>query len=292
MLYDVRLRIDYGYATPADGGRTLLRIMPPTLTGAQELLAASVSIDPAPDERRERTDFFGNAVTEIAFRQPLDHLRLTLRARLRRRAEPDRLDLSPPVAGLAAEIAGTGLEPLSPRHFLGASDRVRPTREMTDWARAQVRDDMSALEALVALSSALNAEMRFDPGATDAGTRPEDAFAARHGVCQDFSHVLIACLRGLGMPAGYVSGLLRTEPPPGQPRLEGADAMHAWVMAWCGTELGWVGHDPTNACFAGTDHLVIARGRDYADIAPVRGWLRIAGAQSSGQAVDVLPVGA
>ena len=102
--------------------------------------------------------------------------------------------------------------------------------------------------------------------------------------------MMIACLRGIGVPAGYVSGFLRTNPPPGQPRLEGADAMHAWVRAWCGWETGWIEFDPTNAVVAGTDHILVARGRDYGDVAPVKGVLRIAGAQKTEHAVDVIPV--
>jgi transglutaminase-like putative cysteine protease len=101
---------------------------------------------------------------------------------------------------------------------------------------------------------------------------------------------MIACLRGVGVPAGYVSGFLRTNPPPGKPRLEGADAMHAWVRAWCGWESGWVEYDPTNALVVGADHVEIARGRDYGDVAPVVGVLRSAGSQTTEQAVDVLPV--
>ena len=97
-------------------------------------------------------------------------------------------------------------------------------------------------------------------------------------------------MRGIGIPAGYVSGFLRTTPPKGRPRLEGADAMHAWVRAWCGPEMGWVEYDPTNAVIAGEDHIVVARGRDYFDIAPVKGVLRTAGEHTSTQSVDVIPV--
>lgn len=113
---------------------------------------------------------------------------------------------------------------------------------------------------------------------------------AEGGVCQDFAQVMIACLRGIGIPAGYVSGFLRTLPPPGRPRLEGADAMHAWVRAWCGWQAGWIEYDPTSAQVAGSDHIVVARGRDYGDVAPVKGVLRIAGDQKTEHAVDVVPV--
>ena len=151
---------------------------------------------------------------------------------------------------------------------------------------------MTALDAVRAVGLALHRDMHFDPEATTVDTPPAEAFARRHGVCQDFAQVMIACLRGVGIPAGYVSGFLRTNPPPGQPRLEGADAMHAWVRAWCGWQAGWVEFDPTNAISAGTDHIVVARGRDYGDVAPVKGVLRIAGEQKTEHAVDVIPVDA
>jgi transglutaminase-like putative cysteine protease len=103
---------------------------------------------------------------------------------------------------------------------------------------------------------------------------------------------MIACLRSIGIPAGYVSGFLRTMPPPGQERLEGADAMHAWVRAWCGAKMGWVEFDPTNGIWVSDQHLAVAHGRDYGDVAPVRGIVRTSGGQASTQAVDVIPIGA
>jgi len=110
----------------------------------------------------------------------------------------------------------------------------------------------------------------FDPTATDVGTPLAEVLANRRGVCQDFTHLWLSYLRQLGLPAAYVSGYLLTRPPPGQPRLRGADAMHAWVAVHVPT-LGWIDYDPTNACFAGLDHIVVARGRDYADLSPTRG---------------------
>ena len=118
----------------------------------------------------------------------------------------------------------------------------------------------------------------------------EEAFSLRRGVCQDFTHIQICALRSLGIPAGYVSGFLRTFPPPGQPRLEGADAMHAWVRAWVGKQVGWIEFDPTNDQFAGTDYIIIGHGRDYGDVAPVKGAVRSAGGHRTQQAVDVIPL--
>ena len=117
-----------------------------------------------------------------------------------------------------------------------------------------------------------------------------EVFEKRHGVCQDFAHVMIAGLRGLGLPAAYVSGYLRTIPPPGKPRLQGADATHAWVSAWCGAELGWIGFDPTNDLLIENDHIILAVGRDFSDVSPVDGIIVGSRNQKLGVAVDVIPV--
>jgi transglutaminase-like putative cysteine protease len=179
------------------------------------------------------------------------------------------------------------LDARSPHHFLRASALLPDDPAIAGFARDTAAHCRTVVEAVETLGRALNAAMAFDSEATTVETPPSAAFAARRGVCQDISHIMIIGLRALGIPAGYVSGFLRTLPPPGQPKLEGVDAMHAWVRAWCGPEAGWFEYDPTNAMPAGTDHVMISYGRDYADVAPVKGVLRLAGAQSSTQAVDV-----
>ena len=212
-------------------------------------------------------------------------------ARVERLAPAPRLDLSPPLGLFGAELAGVqSLAPASPHHFAAPSRRAAPDPAMTAFARDAIAGAPTVLAAVEAVGRAIHATMRFDAKATDVDTPATEAFANRHGVCQDFTHVMISCLRGIGIPAGYVSGFLRTVPPAGQPRLEGADAMHAWVSAWVGAEMGWVEYDPTNQMWAGTDHIAIARGRDYDDVAPVRGAMRGAGGQESRQAVDVISV--
>jgi transglutaminase-like putative cysteine protease len=149
---------------------------------------------------------------------------------------------------------------------------------------------MPVLEYVEKLGRALHKDMVFNPDATNVDTRAIEAFRDRQGVCQDFSHIMIAALRGLGIPAGYVSGFLRTDPPAGEPRLEGADAMHAWVQVWCGPDRGWIEYDPTNAIFAVADHVIIARGRDYSDVSPIKGMTRTAGNQTTRQNVTVTPL--
>jgi transglutaminase-like putative cysteine protease len=132
-------------------------------------------------------------------------------------------------------------------------------------------------------------EFTYDPDATEVSTPVSEAFEKRHGVCQDFAQVMISGLRGLGLPARYVSGYLRTVPQPGQPRLEGADATHAWVAVWCGYDRGWIGLDPTNNMFTENDHITLATGRDYQDVAPIEGVLLGSGRQKLKVEVDVIP---
>jgi transglutaminase-like putative cysteine protease len=144
--------------------------------------------------------------------------------------------------------------------------------------------------AALDLCLAIHRDFTYDREATKVDTSPVEAFNLKRGVCQDFVHVMIAGLRGVGIPAAYVSGFLRTIPPQGKPRLEGADAMHAWVRAWCGVHAGWIEFDPTNAMIAGADHITIGHGRDYSDISPIVGVLRTSGGHETKQSVDVVRV--
>jgi transglutaminase-like putative cysteine protease len=289
-LYDIALTITYLYDSPAAASRNILRILPRTLPG-QQLISGLVTADPRPDFRRDATDFFGNAMTELAYEGQQTELRFRFAGRVRRTIEASELDLSPQLGRLSEDLAAVnGLGPLSPHHFAGKSDRVEPEVAISEFARNATDAAASTLTAIRALSSALHREMTFDPDATEVATPPAEAFAQRRGVCQDFSHVMIAALRGIGVPAGYVSGFLRTIPPEGQARLEGADAMHAWVQAWCGAEMGWVQIDPTNDVLVGTDHIVVAIGRDYSDVAPVKGALRATGSHATRHEVDVVPI--
>lgn len=292
MLYEIRLRMTQEYSSSASGGRHLLRLMPMDAGGdGQRLIAGALDIKPAPKERFDRYDFFGNRTTELAFGDSHDVIDFHLRARVERLAQAPEGDRSPPLERLFDEAAAvTTLDPGSPHHFVGASPLVRPSAAIADYARGLTRAGMSAFAAAEAINLGLHADMLYDSDATTVDTPLEEAFAKRKGVCQDFAHIMIACLREIGIPAGYVSGFLRTEPPKGKPRLEGADAMHAWVQAWCGLDMGWVEFDPTNALLVGLDHIVVARGRDYSDVAPVKGVLWTSGGQETEQAVDVIPL--
>jgi transglutaminase-like putative cysteine protease len=291
MLYDVRLELSYDYDATVHGGRHLIRVAPMTIPGVQRVVAAGLSFEPRPQRESTFTDFFGNSVTTLTYQTPHDHLAIRLTARVQVEDLHPPADLSSSRAGLRQEIARYwSVEHDSPHHFLAASPRVQLVPAITEYAEQVTADMPSTMTAALALCMAIHRNFAYDPKATDVETKPAEAFALRKGVCQDFAHVMIAGLRGLGIPAGYVSGFLRTNPPKGKPRLEGADAMHAWVRAWCGQHVGWVEFDPTNAMIAGPDHISIGHGRDYADISPIVGVLKTHGSHETRQSVDVLRV--
>ncbi|SFE75024.1 transglutaminase family protein [Roseivivax sediminis] len=293
MRYDLTLRIVYDYGGPAPTARHVMRIMPRQIAEEQIVEDVRLRVDPEPGEIAHRADFWGNPVTEMGFHAPVTRLEMQVRAQLERLTRPELLDLSPPLPRLGAEIAARrALSPEQPHHFLSPSPRVAPDMLITEFARQCLDPGMTVLAAVRAVGRALHGHMTFDAKATDVNTPPGAAFAARHGVCQDFTHVMIAGLRSVGIPAGYVSGFLRTDPPPGRKRLAGADAMHAWLRAWCGAEIGWIEYDPTNDVMVGSDHIVVAVGRDYSDVAPIKGTVRTAGRQASRHSVDLVPLGA
>jgi transglutaminase-like putative cysteine protease len=289
MLYDIRLHLSYDYDAAAGGSRHQVRVLPPTIAGVQRVIAASLSFVPTPSERTDFSDFFGNNVTAIAFRDVHDGLDIRMSARVSvSRPEPG-LDVSPDLQRLREELGAVrSLAADAPHHFLAASDHVGIDAAITAYARQSLAGSTTA--TVMDLCNRIHRDFSYDGKATTVQTRASDAFALKRGVCQDFSHIMIAGLRGLGIPAGYVSGFLRTIPPKGKPRLEGADAMHAWVKAWCGRDAGWQEFDPTNGIRASNDHITVGYGRDYSDVAPIVGVLKTTGGQVGEQAVDVIPV--
>lgn len=291
MLYDIRLEMSYDYDAPVHGGRHLVRVAPISIPGIQRVVASSLSFEPVPERVSTFSDFFGNLATTICYVAPHDELKIRLTARVSVENLVPPIDLSPSTTALRQQIARMWtVAPESPHHFLAASPRVPLDAAITDYAAKAIADVPTTMAAANALCLAIHRDFTYDPKATDVKTDPAEAFALRKGVCQDFAHIMIAGLRGLGIPAGYVSGFLRTNPPAGQPRLEGADAMHAWVRAWCGQDMGWMEFDPTNAVMAGPGHISIGHGRDYADISPIVGVLKTHGSHEAKQSVDVLPV--
>ena len=291
MLYDVRLELHYDYDSPVQGGRHLIRVTPISIAKVQRVVAASLQLVPKPDHTTRFADFFGNSVTTAAYNGWHDQLDVRLSARIMVEDIHPPADLSPSIDLLAQDVARLwSLSPDSPHHFLSASPRISLDRDIADYARESIARTASVQAAALDFCLAIHGDFAYEPGATDVGTSPAEAFALKKGVCQDFAHVMIAGLRGVGVPAGYVSGFIRTNPPPGKPRLEGSDAMHAWVRAWCGQHAGWIEFDPTNAMIAGPDHITIGHGRDYSDISPIVGVLKTSGSHDATQSVDVIRV--
>ncbi|MGD9913411.1 MAG: transglutaminase N-terminal domain-containing protein [Rhizobiaceae bacterium] len=291
MQYDIRLKLRYDYEGATGSGRHQLRVLPQTLTGTQRVVAASLSFDPQPTERSDFADFFGNAVTSIVYRSGHDALEVRMAARVQVDRPTPGFDVSPTPEGLRDELgAMLTLAPNSPHHFRAPSSHAGSDAAITAYAGKSAVPGRSVAALAIDFCNRIYADFTYDGEATTVATRASDAFALQRGVCQDFTHIMIAGLRGLGIPAGYVSGFLRTIPPPGKERLEGADAMHAWAKVWCGRETGWLELDPTNGMRASSDHITVGHGRDYSDVAPIVGVLKTAGGQAGEQSVDVVPV--
>lgn len=288
MRYSIRLTISHFYERPAANSRHLIRVLPRTLPGRQKLMAHLLEIFPEPEYHAEGEDFFGNATHSCAHRDQHTEMSIRLSCNVDMDAPQPWNDRSPSVSRVRSDCeALTDLGPDSPVHFLGPSPRLPPNDAIRVFAHDLYWQEASAVENVIRIGKALHDAMTFDATATTVDTNAADAFRLRRGVCQDFTHIMILGLKSLGIPSGYVSGYLRTLPPPGGVKLEGADAMHAWVRAWCGPEQGWIEYDPTNATLVGTDHIVAGYGRDYSDVSPVRGYLRSSGGQKNTQAVDV-----
>jgi transglutaminase-like putative cysteine protease len=291
MLYDVSMTIEYTYEVAASGARHVVRVLPLTLNGGQRLIAGTVTILPAPDERSDFVDFFQNPAAEISFRNPHDRLEIRMQARVQVDNPAPQADFSPAIEKLGAEVFDSWtLEPEAPHHFLGESPRLGHSKDIAAWIKSMIKPQMSVREVATTVCGKIHEQFKYLPGATKVDTSADVAFRLKKGVCQDFAHIMILALRSVGVPAGYVSGFLRTIPPPGKERLEGADAMHAWVRVWCGRATGWMEWDPTNNIMAGSDHIRVAYGRDYSDVAPVVGILKSYGGHKTDQAVDVIPV--
>ena len=291
MIYDIRHVTTYSYESSVSFARCSLRLEPKSGDG-QKLVSHHVEIRPQPAERTVRSDFFGTPTESVLIETPHRTLRIDSRSRVSvSRPNQDRAARSPDwVRVRDAAFAATSLGPASPIGYVFPSPLVPVLTSATEYAAASFAAAREVLAGAVELMHRIRTEFKYDPKATVISTPLTEVLEKRHGVCQDFAHVMIAGLRGLGLPAAYVSGYLRTIPPPGKPRLQGADATHAWVSLWCGEEIGWVGLDPTNDILIGNDHIVLAVGRDFSDVSPVDGIIVGSRKQKLGVAVDVVPV--
>ncbi|WP_332685276.1 transglutaminase family protein [Bosea sp. (in: a-proteobacteria)] len=292
MIYDIRHLTSYAYARPVPFARCILRVLPREGDG-QHVVASRLSVTPRASERQDGICFFGNRTTRLTIARPHRELRIETvsRVEVNRAATPFPALTRHWEEAAALALRAQSLAPDSPAQYLYPSRLAPAVAEITAYAQESFQARRPVFEAACELMGRVRRDFTYDPEATEVSTPIREAFEQRHGVCQDFAHIMIAGLRGLGLPAAYVSGYLRTIPPPGQARLEGADATHAWVMIWCGPETGWIGLDPTNDLIVGDDHIIAATGRDYADVSPLDGVLVGPGSQKLEVEVDVIPVG-
>ncbi|WP_294196004.1 transglutaminase family protein [uncultured Sphingomonas sp.] len=291
MRYDIRhiTRFDYGNAVKF--ARCNLRLKPIDWPGQQ---LEEYALHVAPSGRT--TPAYAEAglahVTRLVVDERVRRLTIESVARLTvDRLVPVPADDDPTIAEVCALARASGdVSPAGPAAYLYPSPLIPLDRAIADYCAPDLAPDRNVLEAGIALARRIQRDFAFDPAATLVDTPPHEAFAKRSGVCQDFAQIMLTGLRAAGLPAAYASGYIRTIPPPGQARLVGADATHAWVLIWCGPARGWVGVDPTNGIWMAGDHIVVAIGRDYAEIAPVDGVVLGSGAQAMEVSVDVAPI--
>lgn len=292
MIYQIRHITRFDYGAPVRFARCNLRLRPIDWTG-QRVEDYALTVAPSGRTQPAHAEAGLAHVTRLVIEEPVRALTIESRARIAvDRLIPVPAADDPTLADVAALArASRDASPASPAAYLYPSPLIPLDREIAEWCAADLDPARGSLEAGIALARRIQREFEFDPAATLVDTPPHEAFRKRRGVCQDFAQIMIAGLRAAGLPAAYASGYIRTIPPPGQERLVGADATHAWVLLWCGPERGWIGVDPTNGIWMAGDHIVMAVGRDYAEIAPVDGVVLGSGAQSMQVSVDVAPVG-
>lgn len=294
--YHIRHDTHYAYSQTVRLSHQMLRLTPRSLPW-QTCTSHGISITPEPQNLRMFLDSFGNPLQSFSLEN--DHTDLRALAQswvtLTRRQFPP---VTPPWEQARAALsyqAGQLLLPddLEATRYLFESAHVRIKRELLAYAAESFTPGLPLLAGISALMTRIFQEFTFDPLATTVSTPVTEVFATRRGVCQDFAHFMLSCLRSLGLAARYVSGYLLTEPPPGQPRLIGADASHAWVSVYCprfdGQPSSWIDADPTNGILPDTGHITLGWGRDFLDVSPLRGVLIGGGKQTMDVAVTVLP---
>lgn len=286
--YRIQHVTKYAYTEPVAVGHNLIRLAP-LESLLQQRRSYRLLIIPEPSDRAVRQDAFGNQVDYFSIEEAHRGLTLSATSDL---VVSNREELH---AGVAWETIRESLPSLlvtdsvQPYQYCFPSTLVPTDQIYADYAKASFTPDRPIVDAIRDLTSRIHRDYDYDPHATTVSTPVKEAFEKRAGVCQDFAHVEIACLRSIGLSARYVSGYLRTLPPPGKPRLVGADASHAWLSVYCG-EAGWVDTDPTNDKFMNNDYVTLAYGRDYADVCPIQGVYVGGGNHTMSVSVDVAPV--
>jgi transglutaminase-like putative cysteine protease len=287
MTYAVTHRTTYEYAAPVTVSYHVARL-DPRETATQTCESSSLEVFPEPAVRKTHADFFGNRLCMFSIQEVHDRLEIVARSRVSVRAARTPAPESSPdwesVAGLFRDPVSPDI--VEPYQFIFDSPQVRASRELADYALESFSKGAPLLAAAMDLTRRIHEDFKYDPKATTIATPLEEVLVNRRGVCQDFAHVSIACLRSLGLPARYVSGYLHTRPVQGKERLVGADASHAWFALYC-PGAGWKDFDPTNNLQPAEEHVTVAFGRDFGDVSPVAGILTGGGEHSISVGVDV-----
>lgn len=290
MKFEVSHRTTYRYSEPVVQSQHVVHLAP-RQNPAQTIHRHSLIIEPAPTMRHDGYDAFANPTTALEIERPHEDLVLCARSIIET-SPPFYVDASSttPWDALDDVLAPMGgLVDLDVVQYRNPSGLTNASFEIADYALVSFTPGRPVLEAAQDLMCRIYRDFKFDPTATDVSTPVSRVFIERRGVCQDFAHFALACMRALRVPSKYVSGYILTHPPPGQPKLQGADASHAWISVWS-PQSGWQGLDPTNGIVASEEHIVVAEGRDYNDVCPITGVLLGGGKHSVAVAVDVIPI--
>ena len=292
MRYAIRHRRRFKYAYPVRFARCNVRLRPIDWDG-QTTQDHILAIEPAATVSVPRASGYPVTTGRVVVDHPASELVIESRAHVTVDRVAPAAEAGDPTVGQAARAARelADLSIMAPANYQFPSPLIAAYPEIAAWCARELAPDRGVVEAGLALARAIQGGFRYDGSATQLDTSPAEAFAKKRGVCQDFAQIMISGARSAGLAAAYVSGYLRTIPPPGKERLVGADATHAWVLLWCGDARGWLGFDPTNGVTMGADHIVTAIGRDYADVAPIDGIFLGRDGQKIDVAVDVEPLG-
>jgi transglutaminase-like putative cysteine protease len=288
MHYSVRHRTTYRYPEGVSSSRHLVHLMPRETT-RQLRHAFELSVSPAPARHETQTDVFGNATALLAFDEPYAQLQLVAESDVEVDPAPFYdMATSEPWERVRAQFDNPGAELREAVPFLFDTSLVSAPPQIVAYARQSFPAGRPLLEAALELTARIHADIRYDTTVTDAATQVEQVFELRAGVCQDLAHAGIAALRAMGLAARYVSGYRRTLPPPGSERIMGADESHAWFSVWA-PPFGWVDLDPTSNVVVSDEHVTVAWGRDYRDVAPVHGVATGGSEHKLIVGVDVIP---
>jgi len=286
VKYEVVHRTRYEYDAPVTVSYAQVHQLPWDVDG-QTCLRRSITASPLPEHQRERVDYFGNPVAFLSIDEPHDELIVTSSCLVDTTGRA--VEFGPVADRPWEQYTVESQADLVAVDFSLDSPLVAATARLADLASESFTPGRSLAEATSGLSSLIHRSFHFKPGSTDVTTTIDEVFDLGEGVCQDFAHVMIGCLRSVGIPAGYVSGYLETVPPPGKERLTGVDRTHAWVSVYLG-DGNWVGIDPTNDQLAGPRYITTARGRDYSDVPPLKGVIYTDAEESTLTVeVDVVP---